>query len=165
MLLDGVRRVVIVPGYGMALSQAQHAVRDFANLMESRGTNVEFAIHPVAGRMPGHMNVLLAEADISYDKLKEMDEVNPTLETVDVALVIGANDVVNPVARTDPNSPIAGMPIIEVDKCRTAVVIKRSLSPGFAGIPNPLFAMDNTLMFFSDGKKAFTELITAVKEF
>ena len=132
--------------------------------MESRGAEVEFAIHPVAGRMPGHMNVLLAEADIPYDKLKEMDEINPTLETVDVALVIGANDVVNPVARTDPSSPIAGMPIIDVDKCRTVVVIKRSLSPGFAGIPNPLFAADNTLMFFNDGKKAFLELVTAVKE-
>jgi len=164
MMLDGVQRIVIVPGYGMAVSQAQHAVRDFANLMESRGATVEFAIHPVAGRMPGHMNVLLAEADIPYDKLLEMDVINPTLETVDVAIVIGANDVVNPVARTDPNSPIAGMPIIEVDKCRTVVVIKRSLSPGFAGIPNPLFAMDHTLMFFNDGKKAFTELIAAVKE-
>jgi len=164
MMLDGVQRVVIVPGYGMAVSQAQHAVRDFANLLEARGTTVEFAIHPVAGRMPGHMNVLLAEADIPYDKLLEMDQINPTLETVDVAIVVGANDVVNPVARTDPSSPIAGMPIINVDKCRTVVVIKRSLSPGFAGIPNPLFAMDNTLMFFNDGKKAFNELIAAVKE-
>ena len=164
MLLDGVRRVVIVPGYGMAVSQAQHVVRDFADLLESRGVEVEFVIHPVAGRMPGHMNVLLAEADVPYDKLKEMDAVNPTLGTVDVAIVIGANDVVNPVARTDPSSPIAGMPIIDVDKCRTVVVIKRSLSPGFAGIPNPLFAMDNTLMFFNDGKKAFTELIAALKE-
>ncbi len=118
----------------------------------------------IAELQAGHMNVLLAEADIPYDKLKEMDEVNSTLDTVDVALVVGANDVVNPVARTDPSSPIAGMPIIDVDKCRTVVVIKRSLSPGFAGIPNPLFAMDNTLMFFSDGKKAFIELITAVKE-
>ena len=164
MLLDGVQRVVIVPGYGLAVSQAQHVVRDFADLLESRGVEVEFAIHPVAGRMPGHMNVLLAEADVPYDKLKEMDAVNPTLGTVDVAIVIGANDVVNPVARTDPSSPIAGMPIIDVDKCRTVVVIKRSLSPGFAGIPNPLFAMDNTLMFFNDGKKAFTELIAALKE-
>ncbi len=164
MVLDGVQRVVIVPGYGMAASQAQHVVFAFANLMESRGADVEFAVHPVAGRMPGHMNVLLAEADVPYDKLKEMDEVNPTLDTVDVALVIGANDVVNPVARTDPTSPIAGMPIIDVDKCRTVVVIKRSLSPGFAGIPNPLFANDNTLMFFNDGKKAFTELITALKD-
>jgi len=164
MLFDGAGRVVIVPGYGMAVSQAQHAVRDLANLLEAQGTEVEFAIHPVAGRMPGHMNVLLAEADIPYDKLKEMDEINPTLETVDVALVIGANDVVNPVARTDPSSPIAGMPIIDVDKCRTVVVIKRSLSPGFAGIPNPLFAADNALMLFNDGKKAFLELVAAVKE-
>ena len=164
MLLDGVQRVVIVPGYGMAVSQAQHAIRDFMNLIESRGVEVEFGIHPVAGRMPGHMNVLLAEADIPYDKLKEMDEINSTMDTVDVALVIGANDVVNPVAKTDPTSPIAGMPIIDVDKCRTVVVIKRSLSPGFAGIPNPLFAQDNTLMFFSDGKKAFVDLIAAVKE-
>ncbi|UCE61285.1 MAG: NAD(P)(+) transhydrogenase (Re/Si-specific) subunit beta [Phycisphaerales bacterium] len=164
MLFDGARRIVIVPGYGMAVSQAQHAVRDLANLLESRGADVEFAIHPVAGRMPGHMNVLLAEADISYDKLKEMDEINPTLETVDVGLVVGANDVVNPVARTDPSSPIAGMPIIDIDKCRTVVVIKRSLSPGFAGIPNPLFAADNTLMLFSDGKQAFVDLISAVKE-
>lgn len=164
MLLDGVQRVAIIPGYGMAVSQAQHAVREFADLLESRGVEVEFGIHPVAGRMPGHMNVLLAEADVPYDKLLEMDVINSTLDTVDVAIVIGANDVVNPVARTDPSSPIAGMPIIDVDKCRTVVVIKRSLSPGFAGIPNPLFAMDNTLMFFSDGKKAFTELIAAVKE-
>ncbi len=164
MVLDGAQRVVIVPGYGMAVSQAQHAVRDFANLLESRGTEVEFGIHPVAGRMPGHMNVLLAEADISYDKLKEMDEINSGMDTVDVAIVLGANDVVNPVARTDPKSPIAGMPIIDVDKARTVIVIKRSLSPGFAGIPNPLFALDNTLMFFNDGKKAFVELIAAVKE-
>jgi NAD(P) transhydrogenase subunit beta len=164
MILETAQNVVIVPGYGMAVAQAQHAVRDFANLLETRGVNVDYAIHPVAGRMPGHMNVLLAEADVPYDKLKEMDEVNTTLETVDVAIVLGANDVVNPVARTDPNSPIAGMPIIDVDKSRTVVVIKRSLSPGFAGIPNPLFALDNTLMFFNDGKKAINELVTAVKE-
>jgi NAD(P) transhydrogenase subunit beta len=163
MLLDGARRVVIVPGYGLAVSQAQHAVRDLVNLLESKGTEVEFAIHPVAGRMPGHMNVLLAEADISYDKLKEMDEVNPTFQQTDVALVIGANDVVNPLARTDPTSPIAGMPILDVDKARSIVVIKRSLSPGFAGIPNPLFAADNALMYFADGKKAIMDLITAVK--
>jgi NAD(P) transhydrogenase subunit beta len=163
MLFDGARRVVIVPGYGLAVSQAQHAVRDLANLLESKGAEVEFAIHPVAGRMPGHMNVLLAEADIDYDKLKEMDEINPTFQQTDVVVVIGANDVVNPVARTDPKSPIAGMPILEVDKARTVVVIKRSLSPGFAGIPNPLFASDNTLMYFADGKKAIMELIAAVK--
>lgn len=164
MLFDDAQRVVIVPGYGMAVAQAQHAVRDLTNLLESRGCQVEFGIHPVAGRMPGHMNVLLAEADIEYDKLKEMDEINPTMAQADVALVIGANDVVNPVARTDPSSPIAGMPIIDVDKARTVVIVKRSLSPGFAGIPNPLFAADNTLMMFGDGKKAILELISALKE-
>jgi H+-translocating NAD(P) transhydrogenase subunit beta len=163
MLFDGATRVVIVPGYGLAVSQAQHAVRDLVNLLEARGTEVEFAIHPVAGRMPGHMNVLLAEADISYDKLKEMDEINPSFQQTDVAIVIGANDVVNPLARTDPSSPIAGMPILDVDKARTVVVIKRSLSPGFAGIPNPLFAADNTLMYFADGKKAIMDLIAALK--
>jgi NAD/NADP transhydrogenase beta subunit len=164
MMLDGARRVVIVPGYGMAVAQAQHAVRDLTNLLESRGTEVEFAIHPVAGRMPGHMNVLLAEADISYDKLKEMDEVNPTFEQTDVAIVIGANDVTNPVARTDPNSPIAGMPILDVASARSVIVVKRSLSPGFAGIPNPLFAADNTLMFFTDAKRGMLDLVNAVKE-
>jgi NAD(P) transhydrogenase subunit beta len=163
MLFDGANRVVIVPGYGLAVSQAQHAVRDLANLLETNGTQVEFAIHPVAGRMPGHMNVLLAEADIDYDKLKEMEEINPTFAQTDVVIVVGANDVVNPLARTDPTSPIAGMPILDVDKARTVVVIKRSLSPGFAGIPNPLFAADNTLMYFSDGKKAIMDLIAAVK--
>ncbi|HSM00662.1 MAG TPA: NAD(P)(+) transhydrogenase (Re/Si-specific) subunit beta [Candidatus Limnocylindria bacterium] len=165
MLFDTARRAVIVPGYGMAVSQAQHAVRDLANLLESRGCEVEFAIHPVAGRMPGHMNVLLAEANIPYDKLKEMDEANAGFPQTDIALVIGANDVVNPMARTDPDSPIAGMPILDVDKARTVVVVKRSLSPGFAGIPNPLFAADNTVMLFGDGKKAILELIAALKEF
>ena len=164
MLFDGARRAVIVPGYGMAVAQAQHAVRDLANLLESRGVEVEFAIHPVAGRMPGHMNVLLAEAEVPYEKLKEMDEVNPSMAQTDVALVIGANDVVNPEARTNPASPIAGMPIIDVDKARTVVVVKRSLSPGFAGIPNPLFARDNTLMYFGDGKKAILDLVAALKE-
>jgi len=164
MLYDGVQRAVIVPGYGMAVAQAQHAVSDLAKLLESRGVEVDFAIHPVAGRMPGHMNVLLAEADVPYEKLKEMDEINPQMAQVDVALVIGANDVVNPEARTNPKSPIAGMPIIDVDKAKTVVVVKRSLSPGFAGIPNPLFANDNTLMFFSDGKKAMLDLISALKE-
>jgi NAD(P) transhydrogenase subunit beta len=163
IVMDGAQRVVIVPGYGLAVSQAQHAVRDLMNLLESKGTEVEFAIHPVAGRMPGHMNVLLAEADIPYDKLKEMDEINPSFQQTDVAIVIGANDVVNPMARTDPTSPIAGMPILDVDKARTVVVIKRSLSPGFAGIPNPLFALDNTLMYFADGKKAIVDLIAAIK--
>ena len=164
MLFDGARRVVIVPGYGMAVAQAQHQVRDLANLLQSRGTEVEFAIHPVAGRMPGHMNVLLAEANVDYDKLREMDDINPSFEQTDVSLIIGANDIVNPVARTDPSSPIAGMPILDVDKSRTVVVVKRSLSPGFAGIPNPLFAADNTLMLFADGKRAVLDLITAIKE-
>ena len=143
---------------------AQHVVRELGELLEQAGKDVKYAIHPVAGRMPGHMNVLLAEADVPYDKLKEMDAINPTLETVDVAIVIGANDVVNPLARTDPQSPIAGMPIIDVDKARTVIVIKRSLSPGFAGIPNPLFAAENTLMLFGDGKQAVLEMVTALKE-
>jgi NAD(P) transhydrogenase subunit beta len=166
MLLESARRVVIVPGYGMAVAQAQYAARDLYQLLESRGVEVEFAIHPVAGRMPGHMNVLLAEADIPYDKLKEMDEINPTFPQTDVAIVVGANDVVNPIARevNDPSNPIAGMPILEVDKAKTVVVIKRSLSPGFAGIPNPLFAADNTLMLFADAKKAIMDLISALKE-
>lgn len=164
LLFDGARRVVIVPGYGMAVAQAQHAIRDLASLLETRGIEVDFAIHPVAGRMPGHMNVLLAEANVEYDKLKEMDQVNPTFKQTDVAIVVGANDVVNPVARETSGSPIDGMPILDVDKARFVVVIKRSLSPGFAGIPNPLFAGDNTLMLFNDAKKAALELIATVKE-
>ncbi|MEL7368802.1 MAG: NAD(P)(+) transhydrogenase (Re/Si-specific) subunit beta [Myxococcota bacterium] len=164
MLFDTAQRVVVVPGYGLAVAQAQHAVRDMTNILTERGVTVEFGIHPVAGRMPGHMNVLLAEADIPYESLLEMDVINPTFEQVDVTLVIGANDVVNPVARTDPESPIAGMPILDVDKSRTVIVVKRSLSPGFAGIPNPLFAADNTLMLFGDGKKALIELNQALKE-
>ncbi len=164
MILEGARRVVIVPGYGMAVAQAQHAVHQLAQRLERRGAKVEFAIHPVAGRMPGHMNVLLAEADVPYDQLVEMERINPEMDQVDVAIVIGANDVVNPLARTDPKSPIAGMPIIDVDRARTVVVIKRSLSPGFAGIPNPLFALDNTLMFFGDGKQAMQDLVAALDE-
>ena len=164
MLYDSARRAVIVPGYGMAVAQAQHAVRELSELLESRGIEVEFAIHPVAGRMPGHMNVLLAEAEVPYEQLKEPDQVNPSMAQIDVALVIGANDVVNPEARENPKSPIAGMPIIDVDKARTVVVIKRSLSPGFAGIPNPLFAAENTLMYFGDGKKAMMDLVSALKE-
>jgi NAD(P) transhydrogenase subunit beta len=162
MVLEGAERVVIVPGYGLAVAQAQHAVRELASALEKRGATVEYAIHPVAGRMPGHMNVLLAEADVPYEKLREMDDINPTFPETDVAIVIGANDVVNPAARTDPKSPIAGMPILDVDKARTVVVVKRSLSPGFAGIPNPLFAADNTLMYFADGKKAVLDLVAAL---
>jgi NAD(P) transhydrogenase subunit beta len=164
MLLDGARRVVIVPGYGMAVAQAQSAVRDLYTELKSRGTEVLFGIHPVAGRMPGHMNVLLAEVDIPYEEQLEMDRVNPLFRETDVVIVIGANDVVNPDARENPQSPIAGMPILNVDQARTVVVIKRSLSPGFAGIPNPLFARDNTLMYFADGKKAVLDLVAAVNQ-
>jgi NAD(P) transhydrogenase subunit beta len=164
MVLDGVQRVAVVPGYGMAVAQAQHAVKNLASMLEANGATVEYAVHPVAGRMPGHMNVLLAEADVDYDKLREMDDINPEMDQIDVCIVLGANDVVNPVAREDPNSPIAGMPIINVDRAHTVIVIKRSLAPGFAGIPNPLFAKDNTLMFFSDGKQAINDIINAVKE-
>lgn len=164
MLFDAAQRVVITPGYGMAVARAQHAVRDLANLLEEQGIAVEYGIHPVAGRMPGHMNVLLAEAEVPYDKLKELDEINSTFEQTDVVLVIGANDTVNPVASSDHSSPIGGMPILEVGKARTVVVIKRSLSPGFAGIPNPLFAADNTLMFFADAQKAVLEIISSIKE-
>ena len=162
MVLEQADRVVIVPGYGLAVAQAQHAVRELADVLEERGTSIAYAIHPVAGRMPGHMNVLLAEADIPYEQLCEMDDINPTFPETDVAIVIGANDVVNPAARNDPDSPIAGMPILDVDKAQTVIVVKRSLSPGFAGIPNPLFAADNTLMYFADGKKALVDLTAAI---
>ncbi|ASK33918.1 NAD(P)(+) transhydrogenase (Re/Si-specific) subunit beta [Alloalcanivorax mobilis] len=164
MLLETAQRVVIVPGFGLAMAQAQHAVRDLADTLEAKGVEVEYAIHPVAGRMPGHMNVLLAEAEVSYDKLKDMDAINPTFEQTDVAIVLGANDVTNPMAREDKGSPIYGMPILNVDKARTVVVVKRSLSPGFAGLPNPLFAMDNTLMLFGDGKGAVVDINAALKE-
>ena len=164
LMLEIAQRVLIVPGYGMAVAQAQHAVRDLTNLLLARGIEVEFGIHPVAGRMPGHMNVLLAEADIAYERLKEMDEVNASMDQVDVAIVLGANDVVNPLARTDPNSPIAGMPIIDVDRARTVINIKRSLSPGFAGIANPLFALDHSLMLYADGKKAIVDIVKALQE-
>jgi proton-translocating NAD(P)+ transhydrogenase subunit beta len=163
MLLEGAQLVAFVPGYGMAASQAQHAVRDLTNLLEEREIEVVFGVHPVAGRMPGHMNVLLAEADIPYEKLLEMDEINAMMGRVDVCIVVGANDVVNPVAR-DPEGPIAGMPIIDADRAKTCIIIKRSLSPGFAGIPNPLFALENSLMLFGDGKKAFAEMIQGVKD-
>ncbi len=164
MLLESAERVAIVPGYGLAVAQAQHAVRDLSRRLADRGTEVVFGIHPVAGRMPGHMNVLLAEAEISYESLIEMDDVNPTFEQTDVTIVIGANDVVNPVARTDPSSPIAGMPILDVDKSGVVVVIKRSLSPGFAGIPNPLFAADNALMLFGDGREAVVGISKALQQ-
>lgn len=162
MILETARRVVIVPGFGMAMAQAQHAVRELSDVMQDRGIEVEFAIHPVAGRMPGHMNVLLAEAEVPYDQMIEMDRINPTFDQTDVVIVIGANDVTNPMAREDKGSPIYGMPILNVDKAQTVVVIKRSLSPGFAGLPNPLFAMDNCLMVYGDGKKAVIEITAAL---
>ena len=164
MLLESAERVAIVPGYGLAVAQAQHAVRDLSRRLQDRGTEVVFGIHPVAGRMPGHMNVLLAEAEVSYERLVEMDDINPTFEQTDVTIVIGANDVVNPVARTDPSSPIAGMPILDVDKSDVVVVIKRSLSPGFAGIPNPLFAADNALMLFGDGRETVVDITKALQQ-
>jgi NAD(P) transhydrogenase subunit beta len=164
MLLASARSVMIVPGYGMAVAQAQHAVRQLQAELEGHGVEVRYAIHPVAGRMPGHMNVLLAEADVAYDLLYDMDQANPMFQQTDLSIVLGANDVVNPAARQDKTSPIYGMPILDVDKSQTVVVIKRSLSPGFAGIPNELFAAPNTLMFYGDGKKAILELISALKE-
>jgi NAD(P) transhydrogenase subunit beta len=157
-------QVVVVPGYGLAVAQAQHAVREVATELEARGVNVAYGIHPVAGRMPGHMNVLLAEADIPYDQLLDLDQTNNLLPRTDVVLVLGANDVVNPSARDDDSSPIYGMPIIEVDNATMVVVVKRSLSPGFAGIDNPLFYREGTRMLFGDAKKALTDLGNALED-
>ena len=156
-------KVVIVPGYGMAVAQAQHAVRELTDELEKRGVQVAFAIHPVAGRMPGHMNVLLAEADVSYDKLKEMDDINPEFPTTDVSLVIGANDVTNPAAREQADSPIYGMPILDVDKSGSVIVLKRSMNSGFAGIDNPLFYLENTALLFGDAKASVSEVLSQVK--
>ena len=164
LLFETARIVTIVPGYGMAVAQAQHAVRDFANLLEARGVDVRYAIHPVAGRMPGHMNVLLAEADVPYDKLYDMDSINPLFAETDISIILGANDIVNPAARDEAGSPIYGMPILDVDKSQVVLVVKRSLSPGFAGIPNELFARNNTLMYFADAKKAMQELSREIRE-
>jgi len=161
-ILDNASTVVVVPGYGMAVAQAQHRVRDLFEHLNKKGIDVKFAIHPVAGRMPGHMNVLLAEAEIPYDRLIEMDDINPDMGQVDVCLVVGANDVVNPAARHDKSSPIFGMPIIDADKAKTVLAIKRSMKPGFAGIDNELYTADNTLMLFGDAKQVIGELAKAV---
>jgi NAD(P) transhydrogenase subunit beta len=164
VMLAFARRVVFVPGYGLAVAQAQHDVRNLAELLEARGVDVRYAIHPVAGRMPGHMNVLLAEANVPYDELYEMDTINPEFPQTDVVVVVGANDVVNPAARNQPGSPIYGMPILDVDKAQNVVVVKRSMSPGFAGIDNPLFYDPKTVMLFDDAKAAMEKLIAAVKQ-
>ncbi len=163
LLLTYAQRVVIVPGYGMAVAQAQHAVRELSDELGKRGVEVQFAIHPVAGRMPGHMNVLLAEANVPYDQLIEMEQINPTMDRVDVCLVIGANDVVNPAAREENTSPIYGMPIIEADHAKSVIVMKRSMAAGFAGIENHLFYKDNTRMLFGDAKASLNALVAAVK--
>jgi H+-translocating NAD(P) transhydrogenase subunit beta len=161
-ILTAANKVVVVPGYGMAVAQAQHKVRELYDALTKKGVDVRFAIHPVAGRMPGHMNVLLAEADIPYDRLMEMDEINSDFGQTDVALIIGANDVTNPAARTDAGSPIYGMPILDVDKARTVMVIKRGMSPGFAGIDNPLYYLDKTLMLFGDAKSFVSNIVREV---
>jgi NAD(P) transhydrogenase subunit beta len=163
MIFDSASSVIIVPGYGMAVAQAQHIVREFTDLLEKKNISVKFAIHPVAGRMPGHMNVLLAEANVSYDKLIEMDDINDEFSNTDVTLIIGANDVVNPAARTNPQSPIYGMPILNADKSRTVIVSKRSMGAGYAGIENELFGFPNCLMLFGDAKSTLTKVVTELK--
>ncbi|MGB5745550.1 MAG: NAD(P)(+) transhydrogenase (Re/Si-specific) subunit beta [Desulfobacterales bacterium] len=163
-ILEAARSVVIVPGYGMAVAQAQHAVRELGEILENNGAEVRYAIHPVAGRMPGHMNVLLAEANVLYEQLAEMDDVNPIMETVDVCIVIGANDVVNPAAREIESSPIYGMPVINADKARTVLILKRSMAAGFAGVENPLFVKENSRMLFGDAKATVQQLVAQFKE-
>ncbi|MEC7918728.1 MAG: NAD(P)(+) transhydrogenase (Re/Si-specific) subunit beta [Candidatus Neomarinimicrobiota bacterium] len=164
MILDAAEKIVIVPGYGLAVAQAQHVAREVADTLEAQGKQVLYAIHPVAGRMPGHMNVLLAEANVSYDLLKDLDEINPEFEDCDVALILGANDVVNPAARHDQSSPIYGMPILNVDKSRTVIINKRSMNPGFAGVQNELFGYDNSIMVFGDAKDMLNDLLKEIKE-
>ena len=164
MILDAAEKVIIVPGYGLAVAQAQHVAREVADNLEAKGKKVLYAIHPVAGRMPGHMNVLLAEANVSYDLLKDLDEINPEFEDCDVALILGANDVVNPAARHDQSSPIYGMPILDVDKSRTVIINKRSMNPGFAGVQNELFGYDNSIMVFGDAKDMLNDLLKEIKE-
>jgi NAD(P) transhydrogenase subunit beta len=162
-LLAASMSVVVVPGYGMAVSQAQHAVKELADVLAERGIDVKYAVHPVAGRMPGHMNVLLAEAGVPYDQLFDMDHINDDFPRVDVAIVIGANDVVNPAARNNKSSPIYGMPILNVDQAKSVLVLKRSMAPGFAGIENELFYMPNCMMVFGDARKTVTEFSSAIK--
>lgn len=163
-ILEGARSVIFVPGYGMAVAQAQHVVRELGDILEANGVEVKYVVHPVAGRMPGHMNVLLAEANVPYEQLVEPPDVNPAMETVDVAVVIGANDVVNPAAKTDKTSPIYGMPIVEVDRAKICIVLKRTLNPGFAGIQNPLFFYPNTRMLLGDAKSSISKLVGQFKE-
>ena len=163
MILDSASLVIIVPGYGMAVAQAQHATREMADLLQKNSCEVKYAIHPVAGRMPGHMNVLLAEADVPYDQLYDMDQINSEFSQADVALVIGANDVTNPAAKTDPSSPIYGMPILDVENARTVMVLKRSMNPGFAGVDNELYGRDNTMMIFGDAKETVTRIVSGLK--
>jgi NAD(P) transhydrogenase subunit beta len=163
-ILRAARSVIVIPGYGMAVSQAQHALRELANAITANGGEVRYAIHPVAGRMPGHMNVLLAEANVPYDQLFELDDINDDFASADVALVVGANDVVNPAARENPESPIYGMPIFNVEKAKTAIVLKRSLNPGFAGIENALFVKERTMMVLGDAKKTILAFVSALKE-
>jgi len=163
-VLGTARSIVFIPGYGMAVSQAQHRVRELADALKKKGVSVRYGIHAVAGRMPGHMNVLLAEANVPYDELYDMDQINPQFPETDVAVVVGANDVVNPAAKREPGSPIYGMPILEVEKARVVIVCKRSLAPGFAGIDNELYYNDNTLMLFGDAKDTMVKLATALKQ-
>ena len=164
MIFDAAEKIIVVPGYGLAVAQAQHAVREVAEFLEDKGKTVLYAIHPVAGRMPGHMNVLLAEANISYEQLKDLDEINPEFEDCDVAIVLGANDVVNPAARSDKSSPIYGMPILNVDKARTVIINKRTMNTGFAGVQNELFGYDNSIMVFGDAKEMLIKLLSDLKE-
>ncbi|MBI2882997.1 MAG: NAD(P)(+) transhydrogenase (Re/Si-specific) subunit beta, partial [Candidatus Methylomirabilis oxyfera] len=162
-VLRNAQRVIVVPGYGMAVSQAQHALREVADLLDADGTSVKYAIHPVAGRMPGHMNVLLAEANVPYDQIFDLEDINDEFSKTDAVIVIGANDVVNPAAKTNPSSPIYGMPVLNVEEARTVIVLKRSMSAGFAGIDNELFGLPNTMMVFGDAKQTLTKMVQALK--